>query len=88
MSAVEVLSLAQRSKNGQILGGNQSPFSPLIPLKAFLEIDYTESLAPIWITVAQFQSHFSRLKIRAFILLAREVRRRLQSEHQRPLLLE
>lgn len=86
MSAVEV-GAEPRSKNDQILGGNQSPFSPLIPLKAFLEIDYTESLAPIWITVAQFQSHFSRLKIRAFILLRHEVRR-LQSQHQRPLLLE
>lgn len=46
------------SKNGSILCRNQSPFSPLIPLKAFLEIDYTESLPPLWITVAQFQSHF------------------------------
>lgn len=35
-----------------------NPFSPLIPLKAFLEIDYAESLPPLWITVAQFQSHF------------------------------
>lgn len=46
------------SKNGSILCRNQSPFSPLIPLKAFLEIDYTESFPPLWITVALFQSHF------------------------------
>lgn len=50
------------SKNGSILCRNQSPFSPLIPLKAFLEIDYTESLPPLWITVAQFQSHFLQSK--------------------------
>lgn len=50
------------SKNGSILCRNQCPFSPLIPLKAFLEIDYTESLPPLWITVAQFQSHFLQSK--------------------------
>lgn len=50
------------SKNGSTLCGNQSPFSPLIPLKAFLEIDYTESLPALWITVAQFQSHFLQSK--------------------------
>lgn len=50
------------SKNGSILCRNQSPFSPLIALKAFLEIDYTESLPPLWITVAQFQSHFLQSK--------------------------
>lgn len=50
------------SKNGSVLGRNQSLFSPLIPLKAFLEIDYTESLPPLWITVAQFQSHFLQCK--------------------------
>ena len=37
-------------------------FSPLIPLKAFLEIDYTESLPPLQITVAQFPSHFLQSK--------------------------
>lgn len=63
-SWMEVFSAARRvlteriSKNGNMLSRNQSPFSPLIPLKAFLEIDCTESRPPLWITVAQFQSHF------------------------------
>lgn len=45
---------------------NQSLFSPLIPLKAFLEIDYTESLPLLWITVQLYSSNLFFFSIQRY----------------------
>lgn len=61
------------------------PLSPLIPLKAFLEIDYTQSLPPLWITAARFQFSFFFLRRRYGHLFHYTARvQSLQREHQSP----
>ena len=64
------------SKNGSGGYTEINPvFSPLIPLKAFLEIDYTESLPLRWIPVApSFQSNFIYIYIPFYFLQSRDSR--------------